>query len=485
MSERCSLRGPRRTEGDHDVRDARVIGRAERGGRAGTSTTRLPPAWGARGGRGRDSGGGHRRRHVLRRAGTPGEQPERPEPRTGDRGAPATTTALADRRGEPGRGGAGGGARHGGDAGVRGRPRQRPAGCSGAQRALALAGASRSTTRWCGPRAGSSPARRRASWRSGTPTTPRRASTATAPSAARATGPGGSMRSTTPSRGTTSCLHQGTTIELQTTRPAEGVGISATVDSVWSPGASARVVRPGRDVDRRHARSTVATGGTCQRPRRSFTITDPDRVLRATVAFDALRVRRAVRADQLPVDARHLPGSTRLPHQDRRPGRRGGYQLPVVTLGVQPRRAAGRSGCWRNPTACSRCSVSITDDERVHPGDIPDAPGHARRKGGADDHLTRPGGSEPDTPVGPRDPRDRGDRDTGARVPLRAARPRGQPDRRTDRCGVGAAGHPRSRRGDGDDPGRFAVRAPHPGEPAAPPDHRPHLPRARDGRLRR
>jgi hypothetical protein len=80
----------------------------------------------------------------------------------------------------------------------------------------------------------------------------------------------------------------GTMIELQTTRTAEGVGIRATVDSVWSP------ARPRtsyvQDVTSIDVTSTHSRFGRhMTTTRRSFTITDPDRVLRAAVAFDALQ----------------------------------------------------------------------------------------------------------------------------------------------------------------------------------------------------
>ena len=80
----------------------------------------------------------------------------------------------------------------------------------------------------------------------------------------------------------------GTTIELQTTRTANGVGIRATVGSVWSPARPlASYVQDVTSIDvvSTHTRFWRHVATT----RRSFTITDPDRILRAAVAFDALQ----------------------------------------------------------------------------------------------------------------------------------------------------------------------------------------------------
>ena len=237
MSEQYKLRGPRRTEGDHDVRDARVTGRAERAGRAGASTTRLPPAWGARGGRGRDSGGGHRRRRVLRHAAqgpqasslsgpshgpaTEAHQPPLPRLQTdaANRAAaeleaehamaamPVYANArVSDQQGVP-------------ELNEHWLSQVQPVDNTVVRSSWwTVSGPTPSLVAlwYAQPRPVGLP-RRRHRRRPG-----RR-------------GPGGSMRSTTPSRGTTSCLHQGRRWRLQTTRTAEGVGIRATVDSVWSP----------------------------------------------------------------------------------------------------------------------------------------------------------------------------------------------------------------------------------------------------------
>lgn len=80
----------------------------------------------------------------------------------------------------------------------------------------------------------------------------------------------------------------GTSVEVETTRVAAGVGVRVTVSSVWAPArprtSYVQDVRSiaVRSVHERYGQDTVAPS------RRSFTVTDPARVLRAAEVFDRL-----------------------------------------------------------------------------------------------------------------------------------------------------------------------------------------------------
>jgi hypothetical protein len=79
----------------------------------------------------------------------------------------------------------------------------------------------------------------------------------------------------------------GTSVEVQTTATASGVGIRLTVSSLWPPARP--VASFVQDVSSIDVRSTHEHYGRSEHTtHRSFTVTDPAQVLRAAVAFNRL-----------------------------------------------------------------------------------------------------------------------------------------------------------------------------------------------------
>ena len=269
----------------------------------------------------------------------------------------------------------------------------------------------------------------------------------------------------------------GASVTVQTTLLSDGsVGIRATIEAVWRPARPAasyvsdvrqvtvgppdEVRRPPTSGASAHRHDQLARRDRCPR----------DRVQRAAGLAAVL--------PQLPRAAGPADLSDRLPHRLRRRDR---HRSDVLLR--HPDRPSGRppGGPLPRPrlgSARSRAGVT-----RADLGVIPDASRRGRTHGWGHDHLGARH-SDPDPAAGAGDPRDRDHRHAGAGLPLRPARPRGQPDRRTDRSGVGAAGGARADRGHRDDPRRAPAGASDPGRPSPPPDHRPHLPCGRDRGVR-
>ncbi|HEX3221510.1 MAG TPA: hypothetical protein VHR35_03000 [Nocardioides sp.] len=87
--------------------------------------------------------------------------------------------------------------------------------------------------------------------------------------------------------GTNQLTGSGTSVEVETTTTSAGVGIRATVSSVWLPARP--VTSFVQDVSSIDVRSThLHLGRHVRTTHRSFTVADPDQVLRAATAFNDL-----------------------------------------------------------------------------------------------------------------------------------------------------------------------------------------------------
>jgi hypothetical protein len=79
----------------------------------------------------------------------------------------------------------------------------------------------------------------------------------------------------------------GTSVEIETTRTSTGVGVRATVSSVWPPARPpASFVQNVSSIEVRSEHQVL--GQATQTTHRSFTVSDPHQILRAAVAFNDL-----------------------------------------------------------------------------------------------------------------------------------------------------------------------------------------------------